>query len=82
MNRATIMLVVSLLAGTISSHVGAQDWPQWRGANRDAKAEGFNAPETWPKGTDTEMEVHCWRRCRHACFGGWKAVCFCPARGQ
>src|SRR5689334_6941222 len=27
----------------------AQDWPQWRGANRDAKASGFKAPATWPK---------------------------------
>jgi outer membrane protein assembly factor BamB len=27
----------------------AQDWPQWRGPNRDAKATGFEAPKTWPK---------------------------------
>jgi outer membrane protein assembly factor BamB len=27
----------------------AQDWPQWRGPNRDGKASGFTAPETWPK---------------------------------
>ncbi len=27
----------------------AQDWPQWRGANRDGKASGFTAPQTWPK---------------------------------
>src|SRR5262249_39750630 len=27
----------------------AQDWPQWRGPNRDAKAIGFTAPKTWPK---------------------------------
>ncbi len=26
-----------------------QDWPQWRGPNRDGKATGFAAPETWPK---------------------------------
>jgi len=26
-----------------------QDWPQWRGANRDGKATGFTAPQTWPK---------------------------------
>jgi outer membrane protein assembly factor BamB len=29
--------------------VGAQDWPQWRGANRDAKVSGFKAPSNWPK---------------------------------
>src|SRR5580700_2996440 len=27
----------------------AQDWPQWRGPNRDGKARGFEAPKTWPK---------------------------------
>jgi outer membrane protein assembly factor BamB len=27
----------------------AQDWPQWRGANRDGKVTGFAAPQTWPK---------------------------------
>ena len=27
----------------------AQDWPQWRGPNRDGKATGFTAPQTWPK---------------------------------
>ncbi|MHB8898990.1 MAG: PQQ-binding-like beta-propeller repeat protein [Thermoguttaceae bacterium] len=27
----------------------AQDWPQWRGPNRDGKAAGFTAPATWPE---------------------------------
>lgn len=35
----------TLLLGTTAS---AQDWPQWRGPNRDAKATGFKAPDTWP----------------------------------
>ena len=26
----------------------AGDWPQWRGAGRDARAPGFVAPKTWP----------------------------------
>lgn len=29
--------------------VWAQDWPQWRGPNRDNKVTGFTAPATWPK---------------------------------
>ena len=32
-----------------STYVLAQDWPQWRGVNRDAKVTGFTAPLTWPK---------------------------------
>jgi outer membrane protein assembly factor BamB len=27
----------------------AQDWPQWRGLNRDDKVAGFMVPATWPK---------------------------------
>ncbi len=27
----------------------AQDWPQWRGMNRDGKAAKFAAPKVWPK---------------------------------
>ena len=27
----------------------AQDWPQWRGPNRDNKVTGFTEPKTWPK---------------------------------
>ncbi|MBN1505450.1 MAG: PQQ-like beta-propeller repeat protein [Sedimentisphaerales bacterium] len=25
-----------------------QDWPQWRGPNRDGKVTGFAVPQTWP----------------------------------
>jgi outer membrane protein assembly factor BamB len=27
----------------------AQDWPQWRGPNRDDKVSGFKVPATWPE---------------------------------
>ena len=42
-----------LAAGIVS----AQDWPQWRGANRDGKATGFTAPATWPKELKQEWKV-------------------------
>ena len=32
-----------------ASSASAQDWPQWRGANRDAKVSGFSVPKEWPK---------------------------------
>lgn len=34
--------------GLIAGSAQAQDWPQWRGPNRDAKVSGFKAPATWP----------------------------------
>jgi outer membrane protein assembly factor BamB len=45
-----------LVIGT-ANHATAQDWPQWRGPNRDAKAAGFDAPETWPKGLKKNWQV-------------------------
>jgi len=44
--RAALLLAWVLLA---AGAVWAQDWPQWRGPNRDARATGFKAPKTWPK---------------------------------
>ncbi|MGO8678127.1 MAG: PQQ-binding-like beta-propeller repeat protein [Limisphaerales bacterium] len=43
----TIAASCLVLAGV--SRASGQDWPQWRGANRDAKAAGFTPPKTWPK---------------------------------
>ena len=43
--KATAALMVSLAA----TGAFAQDWPQWRGANRDASAGDFKAPKVWPK---------------------------------
>lgn len=47
-NRA---IGVVLGCASLASAMGAlaQDWPQWRGPNRDGKAAGFEAPQTWPK---------------------------------
>ncbi len=53
LRTATTVLIVSLVA---SSGL-AQDWPQWRGANRDAKAADFKAPKTWPKDLTQKWKV-------------------------
>src|SRR5947208_2411082 len=45
----SIPLVLNALSLMIASCASAQDWPQWRGANRDAKAPDFKAPKEWPK---------------------------------
>ena len=39
-----VACVILLTAG----HIFAQDWPQWRGPNRDGKVSGFTAPQKWP----------------------------------
>ena len=55
MNR-TMTAVAGVLAVGASCAL-AQDWPQWRGANRDAKASGFTAPKTWPKELTQKWKV-------------------------
>ncbi len=44
-----VAFVFGGLAASFAAGAVAQDWPQWRGANRDAKAAGFTPPQTWPK---------------------------------
>jgi outer membrane protein assembly factor BamB len=48
MKRAATTFVLSVAFG-VAGLGHAQDWPQWRGPNRDAKATGFTAPAAWPK---------------------------------
>lgn len=50
MNRiqklATAVCCTAIVGGSFAV---AQDWPQWRGANRDGKPAAFEAPAAWPK---------------------------------
>jgi outer membrane protein assembly factor BamB len=48
-----VCCVFVIIAGTVF----ADDWPQWRGANRDGKASGFKVPETWPKELTQKWKV-------------------------
>jgi outer membrane protein assembly factor BamB len=42
------MVSVAAFLILLSQGVHAQDWPQWRGANRDGVISDFAAPKTWP----------------------------------
>jgi len=41
-------LLISAMFLLTSGMVIAQDWPQWRGVNRDGKVHGFVTPANWP----------------------------------
>ena len=45
--RWTIYIVLGILALTSVSDGFSQDWPQWRGPDRDGIITGFTAPD-WP----------------------------------
>lgn len=48
-NHFGTALAIGLWAAfSLSFSAAAQDWPQWRGPNRDGKSVGFKAPKAWP----------------------------------
>jgi outer membrane protein assembly factor BamB len=41
-------VVLSVMTLAICAVTDAQDWPQFRGVNRDSRVTGFEAPASWP----------------------------------
>jgi len=54
-----IPLISAIVALVIFSSTDSfsQDWPQWRGINRDGKVTGFKAPATWPAELKQDWKV-------------------------
>ena len=59
MKSAKRWAVALVIGGILASATCAlaQDWPQWRGANRDGKVTGFTAPEKWPAALTQKWKV-------------------------
>ena len=47
--------VIIMLIGMSAAQ--AQDWPQWRGTNRDGRVSGFKAPAAWPQQLNQDWKV-------------------------
>jgi outer membrane protein assembly factor BamB len=50
------LLSVALLLVSVQSAM-AQDWPQWRGANRDGHIAAFREPASWPDRLTSKWKV-------------------------
>ncbi|KPL08858.1 MAG: hypothetical protein AMS26_23715 [Bacteroides sp. SM23_62] len=50
-----IMTTLILSGFTCAS---AQDWPQWRGTDRDGEVTGFTTPEIWPEAFTLKWKVN------------------------
>jgi len=51
------LITLLLCSAFLSATVAAQDWPQWRGPNRDANVTGATIPATWPKTLKEQWKV-------------------------
>ncbi len=51
MNKTNLIrsVMVGCMILMITGLAFTQDWPQWRGPNRDGKVSGFTAPQKWPE---------------------------------
>jgi outer membrane protein assembly factor BamB len=53
----TVLRILAVLFILFSQNIRAQDWSQWRGANRDGVGTGFVAPKTWPDQLKSKWKV-------------------------
>lgn len=49
--------ILASVATLAFAGVQAQDWPQWRGVDRDARAIGFKAPAGWPASLERTWRI-------------------------
>ena len=55
--RPLMAAVAGIVVLVGAGSVAAQDWPQWRGPNRDGKLSGSAAPQSWPKELTQKWKV-------------------------
>ena len=57
-NLQTVVALAILAGLTAPAPVAAgQDWPQWRGPNRDGAVTSFSEPTSWPEGLTEQWTV-------------------------
>ena len=60
MKNLKVFLVLTLATLTLSSvtRIFCQEWPQWRGVDRNGMVTGFTAPEIWPEAFTLKWKVN------------------------
>ena len=55
--NGVVAVTVAALVATMTVPVFAQDWPQWRGPNRDGAVVSFSEPSAWPDNLTQRWQV-------------------------
>ena len=56
--RLGVGVVMMAVLTVVPPQVVAQDWPQWRGPNRDGSVSDFDVPAAWPAGLSEQWKVN------------------------
>ncbi|UCD50141.1 MAG: PQQ-like beta-propeller repeat protein [Phycisphaerales bacterium] len=80
-NARKVVLVVCAVT-LVAGGALAQDWPQWRGPNRDGKVKGFEAPRQWPAELKQEWETTVGLGCATPALVGEKLYAFTRQGGD
>lgn len=58
LTRHTNLLAAGFLLASLGVQPGfAQDWPQWRGPNRDGVVASFTEPTSWPESLERQWSI-------------------------
>ena len=55
--RTVVGVAIAAMLAVAATRAAAQDWPQWRGPDRDGSVTGFAVPATWPAGLTEQWKV-------------------------
>ena len=75
-------VAVAVLCATALAQNAAQDYPQWRGRNRDGAASGFVAPKAWPEKLTRRWKVEVGEGYATPIIVGDKVYVFARRNGQ
>ncbi len=82
MENARKVVLAGCVVAVITSCALAQDWPQWRGPNRDGKVSGFKAPQQWPAELTQKWKITVGLGCATPALVGDKLYAFARQGGD
>jgi outer membrane protein assembly factor BamB len=53
-----MFMAILFIASQVPETISAQDWPQWRGPNRDGVISSFSEPRSWPDQLKQKWQIN------------------------